>query len=189
MTARIRERLHGRVPAVAGLLGVVSVLLVVGAVRGVLPMGVLPRSGTLIELVPHLNAVVSLVAIVCIVAGVRAIRRGEVARHRRLMLSAFALFVAFLVLYLYKVGLAGTTDFAGPPAVYRYVYLPVLVVHMLLAIGSLPVLYYVLLLAYTRSVAELPDTPHPRIGRVAVWLWGASFALGIVVYLLLYVAY
>jgi putative membrane protein len=93
------------------------------------------------------------------------------------------------VLYLYRVSLVGPTHFAGPAWAERYLYLPILVVHMGLAIVCLPLLYYVLLLAYSHPVAELPATNHPRVGRVAAVLWLVSFALGIVVYLLLYVVY
>ena len=99
------------------------------------------------------------------------------------------LFVAFLVLYLYRVSLVGPAPFPGPDSVYQFVYLPVLAIHILLAIVCIPLLYYVLLLALTHDVAELPATNHPRVGRVAASLWQISFALGIVVYLLLYAVY
>jgi putative membrane protein len=99
------------------------------------------------------------------------------------------LFVAFLVLYLYKVAVSGTAGFGGPDAVYRFVYLPTLAIHMVLAIICIPLLYYVLLLAMTRPVSELYDTSHRRFGRIAASLWLISFALGNVVYVLLYWAY
>jgi putative membrane protein len=160
---------------------------VVGAVRGAIPTGSIPRSEALIDVAPHLNAAISVVAVGTILAGVRAVRRGRIRRHRRLMLSSFALFVTFLVLYLYKVALAGATPFGSDGAVYQFVYLPLLAVHILLAIASLPLLYYVLLLAFTRPTGELSETLHPRVGRVAAGLWVVSFALGTAVYVMLYV--
>jgi len=189
VSSRIRTRVGARVPTVAGLLGLVSAVLVVGAIRGVLPVEALPRNDALIGAVPHLNAAISVLAIATITAGVRAIRRHQVDRHRRLMMVSFGLFVGFLVLYLYKVGMEGPTPFGGPEAVYRFVYLPVLAVHVVLALVSLPLIYYVMLLAFTRPVSELPETNHPRVGRVAAALWLVSFVLGIVVYVLLYVAF
>jgi putative membrane protein len=71
----------------------------------------------------------------------------------------------------------------------QFVYLPLLVVHVLLAIVCIPLLYYVLLIALTRPVAEIRASLHPRIGRVAATLWLVSFALGTAVYLLLYVLF
>jgi putative membrane protein len=183
----IRARNH--VPALAGLLSVVSLALVFGAVLGAFG-GTLPRApDAVIETIPHVNAVISLIAIGTIASGWRAIRRGAVRRHRTLMVVSLVLFVAFLALYLYKVAIAGPTAFPGPEMVYQFVYLPILAVHILLAMVCIPLLYYVLLLALTRPIAEIPLTNHPRVGRVAASLWMVSFALGVVVYLLLYVIY
>jgi putative membrane protein len=103
--------------------------------------------------------------------------------------ASFALFATFLVLYLYRVSLLGPTDFPGPAAVEQFVYLPLLGVHVLLAIVCVPLLYYVLLVAATRPVSEVYGSLHPRVGRVAASLWLVSFTLGVVVYTMLYVVY
>jgi len=183
------ELVRDRVPALTGLLTVVSLALVFGAVGGFLPAAVLPRVDPLVAAVPHLNALLSAAAICSIVYGVRAIRNGRVGRHRIAMLTTTALFALFLGLYLYRVSLEGPTTFTGPDALKQFVYLPVLAVHILLAIVCLPLVYYALLLTATHSVAELPDTAHPRVGRLAATLWLVSFSLGIVVYLLLHVVF
>ncbi|MHB9286414.1 DUF420 domain-containing protein [Halobacteriales archaeon Cl-PHB] len=177
------------VPTLTAVLSLVSIALVVGAVRGLLPMGALPQVDPLLGAIPHLNAVLSLVAIATIVAGVRAIRRGDVRRHRSLMLTSLGLFATFLALYLYRVGVEGPTAFDGPDAVYTFLYLPVLVIHMGLAIVCIPLLYYVLLLAVSRPVSQLSETRHPSVGKVAAALWVTSFALGTAVYAMLYWVY
>ncbi len=182
-------RARDRVRELTALLSVVSLGLVFSAVGGVVPAGVLPRVSPLVAAVPHVNAVVSLAAIGTITYGLLSVRRGRVASHRRAMLASLALFVTFLVLYLYRIALEGPTPFPGPEPVYRFVYLPTLGVHILLAIACIPLLYYVVLLALTHNVADIPETPHPRVGRVAATLWLVSFTLGLVVYLLLYVVY
>jgi putative membrane protein len=99
------------------------------------------------------------------------------------------LFAGFLVLYLYRVAVLGPTEFTGPAAVERFLYLPLLAVHILLAVVCIPLLYYVLLLALTRPVERLRGSRHRQIGRVVAPLWMISFALGLAVYLLLYVVY
>jgi putative membrane protein len=178
------------VPILTGLLSVVSLALVFGAALRIVPASSLPQADpSLLAAVPHVNAVVSTAAIVTILAGVRFIRRGEVAKHRAMMLVSFGLFVVFLALYLYKVALQGPATFPGPDTVYRFFYLPLLAVHILLAVVCVPLLYYVLLLAATRPVSAIYDTAHRRVGRVAASLWLVSFVLGNVVYLLLYVVY
>ncbi|MFB6156492.1 MAG: DUF420 domain-containing protein [Haloferacaceae archaeon] len=188
--SRVRGGVRGHVPAVAAVLSVGSLALVFGAALGAVPRAVLPRAPpAVVGAIPHVNAAISALAVLTIGGGVLSIRRGDVRRHRALMLLSTLLFAAFLVLYLYKVALQGPADFPGPGAVYRLVYLPLLAVHVLLAVVCVPLLYYVLLLAYTRSIAELPETRHPTVGRVAAGLWVVSFVLGNVVYLLLYVVY
>jgi putative membrane protein len=178
------------VPAVTALLTVVSLVLVFSAALGVVPSGLLPRAPTaVLDAIPTVNAVISLVAIGTITAGWRAIRRGNVRRHARLMGTSFALFATFLVLYLYRVSLLGPTDFPGPAAVEQFVYLPLLGVHVLLAIVCVPLLYYVLLVAATRPVSEVYGSLHPRVGRVAASLWLVSFTMGVAVYAMLYVVY
>jgi putative membrane protein len=185
----MRSSVRGHVGGLATLLSVVSLVIVFGTVGGLVPSSLLPRApGTLITAIPHLNAALSALALVAIVAGVRAIHRQDIQTHRRRMGAAFALFVAFLALYLYRLTLEGTTHFAGPAAI-EPVYLLVLAIHVSLAILCLPLLYYVLLLAYAYDTDELSSTPHPRVGRVAALLWAISFALGIVVYLLLYIVF
>ncbi|MDS0294671.1 DUF420 domain-containing protein [Halogeometricum luteum] len=184
----LRARNH--VPAVTAALSAVSLALVFGTVLGYVPESSLPRaSERTLAAIPHLNAVLSTTAIGTILLGVRAIRRGDVSRHRTLMLTTLALFVAFLVCYLYRIALVGTAEFPGPAAVYRFVYLPTLAIHILLAIACIPLVYYAVLVAVTRPVAEIYDSAHRRVGRVAASLWLVSFFLGDVVYLLLYHVY
>ena len=180
-----------RVEALTGLLSAVSVALVFGAAGGVIPSSAVPSAPeSVLDLIPTINAVISTVAIATISIGWLWIRRGNVARHRLAMIVSLLLFATFLVLYLYRlVAIGGATDFAGPDAVYRYAYLPLLVVHVGLAVLCIPLLYHALLLALAYPVADLPQTAHRRLGRIAAPLWLTSFALGIVVYVLLHVIY
>lgn len=179
-----------RVPELTGILTVVSLALVFGAVGGAIPSVFLPRApDSVISAIPHVNAVVSAAAIGTIVTGVRAIRNGRISRHRRLMLATFTLFVTFLVLYLYRVTLVGPTEFAGPAVFETYVYFPLLAIHIVLAILAIPLVYYTLLLAASHPITELPQTNHLRAGRLAASLWLISFTLGIVVYAMLYVVW
>lgn len=180
------QRVRDRVGVVAAILSIVSLALVLGTAGGFVPGELLPRADSLLAVIPHLNALISVAAIAVILTGVRAIKHGDVRRHRRAMLSAFGLFAGFLALYLYRVAILGPKDFPGAVWLETYVYLPVLAIHILLAIVCVPLLYYVALLGVTTPVAEIPDTRHPRLGRITVVLWLTSFGLGLVVYGMLY---
>jgi putative membrane protein len=183
-------RVKHRVPEVAGILTVVSLALVFGAALGAIPKSLLPRAPSWVfNTIPLVNAIISGLAILTIGSGWYWIRDGEIKRHRTAMIGGVVLFATFLVLYLYKVALRGPTPFTGPEVIRQFVYLPLLAIHILLAVICVPLLYYVLLLAVTRPIHEIPQTRHPRIGRIAAPLWLISFSLGIIVYVLLYVLY
>lgn len=183
----VRARVREHVAAVATVLSVVSLALVFAAALRVVPAERLPRApSAVVEAIPHLNAAVSVVALVAIVAGVRAIRGGNLERHRKLMGTAFGLFAVFLVGYLYRVALVGPTPFPATGAL-ETAYHVILGVHITLAVVSVPLLFYTLLLAWSHPVSAIPETNHRRVGRIAAPLWAISFGLGVVVYLLVYV--
>lgn len=183
-------RTRDTVPAITAVLTVASLALVFAAALRVLPANALPHApDPVIAAIPHVNAALSLLAIGTILTGWRAIKRGQVERHRTMMLASTGVFALFLVLYLYRITLEGPTPFTGPAWIDQYVYLPILAVHVLLAIVTIPLVYHVLLLALTHPRSALPETRHPTVGKAAASLWLVSFTLGIVVYLLLYVVY
>jgi len=185
MTLQAREH----VPELTGILSVGALGLVFAAVGGALPSDLLPRHDGLVAAIPHLNAVISVTAIGTISLGVRSIRDGQIDRHRRAMLASALLFASFLALYLYRLTVKGTTVFDGPTLIRQFVYLPMLAIHILFAMVCIPFVFYALLVAATHSVSELPETNHPRAGKIAATLWVISFALGFAVYLFLYVLF
>ncbi|MFC4408396.1 DUF420 domain-containing protein [Haloarchaeobius iranensis] len=182
----MQQMVKRNVPAVTAVLSIVSLALVFGAARQLIPKSLLPAAPDwLVSAIPHVNAVISVVAVVVILAGLRAIKQDRWDRHRKLMGTGVVLFVIFLALYLYKVALKGPNTFPGS-GVAELAYLAILAIHMILAIACIPLLYYVLLLAVTRPMSELSETVHPKIGRIAAPLWLISFVLGTVVYVMLY---
>jgi putative membrane protein len=138
---------------------------------------------------PTLIAVNNALALTSLLAGWRAVREGRIERHRRFMLVSAALISLFLVLYVTRVVLGGVKAFPGPREVRTFVYMPALVVHIALSILSVPLVVYNLLTGLKYRVQDIPATAHPRVGRLAVWLWSVSLALGIFVYLMLNVVY
>ncbi|RJX51225.1 DUF420 domain-containing protein [Halonotius pteroides] len=177
------------VPLLTVVLSVLALGAVFAAVGGVIPTRFIPRIEGLIAVIPELNVGISLAAIGTIVSGWRAIRRNEVTTHRNYMIASTVLFAAFLVFYLYRITLAGTTDFGGPEVIEQFVYLPILAVHILLAIICVPLVIYTLLLAVSRPIEDIYTSRHRSVGQIAAVLWLISFSLGVVVYAMLYVVY
>lgn len=178
------ERIRGRwrLGITIGL-SVVGYAVVASVFAGAVPFPALARDTT--EQLSHAIAAINLTAFGVIVLGYRSVRRGEITRHRRLMTTAVALILLFLTVYLVKVGGGGTKIFEGPAFVKTYLYLPMLAIHLLLSVLSVPLVLDAVVLGLTVPVDELPSTRHPRVGRIAVGAWSLSLVLGVVTYVLL----
>lgn len=169
--------------AAAAVLSAVGYAVVVATFAGVLPYPDI--SLDTVNLMAHAIAAVNTATLLCILAGWRWIRRGEVKKHRAAMVSAFSLIMLFLLIYLFKIGGGGTKEFVGPTFVRNYVYLPMLAVHLVLSIVSVPVVVYAITLGLTHTPEELRETAHARVGRVAAAAWSLSLFLGVIAYFLL----
>jgi uncharacterized membrane protein YozB (DUF420 family) len=127
------------------------------------------------------NGVLSAAALVCLVAGYRAIRRRAIARHRNLMIAAFACSAAFLVVFTLRFVTFGFRPFPGTGA-WRGVYYALLFTHEPIAVISVPLGIVTLGLGLARARA------HKEVARPTVRIWGISAATGVLLYLLLYLA-
>jgi len=184
-TARVRGPIKDHPRAATAVLSVVGYALVIGTFLGLVPGSIYPE--LTLEQVNRLSdaiAAINTTATVLLVLGWRWIRRGEVRKHRAAMLAAFSLILLFLVLYLTKIGGGGTKEFVGPTIPY-YAYLAMLAVHIVLSVVSVPVVLYAVVLGLSHTPAELRETLHARVGRIAAAAWILSLSLGVVTYLLL----
>jgi putative membrane protein len=187
MSAETESGVKGAVrehPRVATLiLSAVGYAVVISTFAGVLPYPSV--SLNTVNTMSHAIAAVNTATLLCILAGWRWIRRGEVRKHRAAMVSAFSLIIVFLLIYLFKIGGGGTKEFVGPTAVRNYLYLPMLAVHLVLSIVSVPVVIHAAVLGLSHTPEELRETAHARVGRIAAGAWSVSLFLGVVAYFLL----
>ena len=151
-----------------------------------IPSELIARS---LALLPHAIAFVNALALVLLAAGLWLIRRGYVGLHRIAMPSALGLIVLFLMMYVTRIYLGGIKEFPGPESLYYYVYLPILIIHLILSIICIQPVLYVALIGLTHSIDDIPRTRHKLIGRIAVPMWILSLVLGLLVYFLLYREY
>ena len=178
--------------AVTGVLSVVGYVLVLGTFAGVVDLFP-PIGKETVLLFSDAIAVVNTLALIALLVGYGLIRRGDVWRHRAAMLTAFTLILAFLVLYLWKVGggfekaiVIRESQFLGTYAgIIEPIYLAMLAIHILLSAVAVPVVIYPVVLGLTHTPAELAETAHARVGRIAVASWSLSLFLGVVTYFLL----
>ncbi|NGM67452.1 DUF420 domain-containing protein [Natronolimnobius sp. AArcel1] len=182
-TVDAKRQLRERPVGITLLLTVVGYTLVIGTF--VLDVPLYPDlTNAQVNLFTHAIAVINAVTTVLLLCGWYWIRAGETEKHRAAMLGSFATILLFLVVYLIRVGGGGTKEFVGDELV-RNAYLIMLAIHIILSIVAVPVVLYALILGLTHTPAELRETAHARVGRIAAGSWILSLVLGIVTYLML----
>ena len=129
---------------------------------------------------PALNATLNGLAAVLLAAGYVLIRRGRVQAHRRVMLTAFATSVLFLISYLVYHANIGSRPFPGTGTI-RYVYFAILITHVVLAAAIVPMA----LITLSRGLRARYDR-HVAIARWTLPLWLYVSVTGVVVYWMLY---
>ncbi len=178
---QIRARKNPR--ATTAVLSLLGYAVVLGTFGGYLP--IYPSlQNTTVDLLGHLIAAINSLALASLLFGWYSIRQDNVRRHRGAMLAAFALILLFLVVYLLKIG-GGYEKAILATGPVRIAYLFMLFVHIGLSIVAVPVVIHAVVLGLTHTPAELAETVHPRVGRVAVTAWSLSLFLGIITYVLL----
>lgn len=138
-----------------------------------------------IEYLPTLNAALNTCATLLLLIGYVLIKRRREVAHKRVMLTAFAVSVAFLISYsIYHVqSPLGSNKFEGPSGI-RTVYLVILFTHIVLA-AIVPVL------AITTIYFGLKDRriAHRRLARWTFPIWLYVSVTGVFIYWMLYHAY
>ncbi|GGN86831.1 MULTISPECIES: DUF420 domain-containing protein [Haloarcula] len=179
---RLQSRARASPRRVTATVSVVGYALVLGTFGGFLPFPSI--SNQTVILLSDAIAVINAAALSAIVAGVYFIKTDQIRKHRGAMLTAFALILAFLTLYLLKVGGGFEKEIQAEGLVWG-AYIVMLAVHILLSAVSVPVVVHAVVLGLSHSVAELRETAHARVGRIAVAAWGLSLFLGLVTYVML----
>ena len=144
----------------------------------------------------HLNAGLNSVATVLLIVGLLLIKRGQREAHARTMMAAFSVSCLFLISYLAYHWMAGSVKFTHPGTV-RYVYLAILLSHVLLAITvpflAVATILFGLMGTGVRDAANLPEETrarflarHRSLARWTFPIWLYVSITGVVVYVMLY---
>ena len=130
-----------------------------------------------------LNASLNGISAVLLACGYAAIRSGKMLVHKRFMLSAFWVSVAFLISYVIYHIRVGHVVFQGQGWI-RPVYFALLLSHTALAIVIVPMI----LVTLRRALMEKYDK-HRIIARWTLPLWFYVCVTGVIVYLMVYQIY
>lgn len=135
---------------------------------------------------PRTNAMLNGLATLLLIVGFTAIKAGQVPLHRRMMLFAFGVSIAFLGCYLaYHFALHHYTGshgrkFAGSGGMAT-MYYGILISHVFLA-ATVPVLA---IITIYRGLSEQWDK-HRRIARITFPIWLYVSVTGVIIYWMLY---
>jgi putative membrane protein len=129
---------------------------------------------------PVINATLNGTSAVLLVIGHRFIKRGRMAPHRVLMLTALVTSTLFLISYVYYHAHVGSVHFQGQ-GWSRPVYFSILISHSILAAVSVPMV----IITVSRALRERFDR-HRAIARWTYPVWLYVSVTGVVIYFMLY---
>jgi uncharacterized membrane protein YozB (DUF420 family) len=129
---------------------------------------------------PALDAILNGTTAVLLVIARTMIRRGQMAVHRALMLTALFTSSLFLGSYLYYHAHVGTVHFQGR-GWSRPVYFSILISHTVLAATVVPLV----IITLSRALRQRFDR-HKLIARWTYPVWLYVSITGVLVYLMLY---
>lgn len=132
-----------------------------------------------LSFLPPIYATINGITAIVLIAGVLAIKNGNRVLHQRLMTTAIALSVAFLVMYVAYHMTSESTKFGGEGSI-RMVYFFILISHIMLSIAVIPLV----LITYVRALAERFDR-HKKIAKITFPIWLYVAVTGVVVYLMI----
>jgi putative membrane protein len=128
---------------------------------------------------PPVYASINAITAVLLIAAVRAVKNGDQVVHERLMKICLGLSALFLVLYLVYHITSESTTFGGE-GVIRYVYFFILITHILLSIGVIPLVLFTFVRGLTGDFQR-----HKALARYTFPIWLYVAVTGVIVYLMI----
>jgi putative membrane protein len=132
-----------------------------------------------LSFLPPIYATINGITAIVLIAGVLAIKNGNRVLHERLMTTAIALSVAFLVMYVAYHMTSASTKFGGEGSI-RMVYFFILISHIMLSIAVIPLV----LITYVRALSERFDR-HKKIAKITFPIWLYVAVTGVIVYVMI----
>jgi len=99
--------------------------------------------------------------------------------HKQLMKISIGLSLIFLVLYVAYHMTSDPTPYGGEGAI-RFIYYFILITHIMLSIGIIPLV----LISYVRAISNL-FVEHKKIARYTFPIWMYIAVTGVIVYLMI----
>lgn len=128
---------------------------------------------------PPIYATINGITALLLVVAVVAVKNGRQILHERIMKVCIGLSGLFLTLYLAYHLTSESTSFGGEGPI-RYVYFFILITHILLSIGVIPLVLFTFVKGLTRDLKR-----HRALAKYTFPLWLYVAVTGVVVYLMI----
>ncbi len=166
----IKERKFNRfITIVSIVVPVVVALLFTVKIPGVERLGFLPP----------IYASINGITAVLLIAAVMAIKNGNRKLHQRLMTTCIVMSLIFLILYIIYHMTSESTSFGGE-GVIKYVYLFILITHIVLSIVVIPLVLKTYAKGYLGNFEM-----HRKFAKITFPIWLYVAVTGVVVYLMI----
>ncbi|MGY5352488.1 DUF420 domain-containing protein [Wenyingzhuangia sp. IMCC45533] len=128
---------------------------------------------------PPIYATVNGITALLLVAAVVAIKKGNIKVHETFIKSALVCSALFLVMYVLYHMTSDSTKFGGEGFI-KYVYYFILISHIILSIGVIPLV----LTTFVRGLNR-EDEKHRKIAKITFPIWLYVAVTGVIVYVMI----
>ncbi|MEL0072869.1 MAG: DUF420 domain-containing protein [Flavobacteriaceae bacterium] len=132
-----------------------------------------------LSFLPPIYATINGITAILLIVAYFAIKRKNIVLHEQLMKTAIGLSLIFLVMYVAYHMTSDPTPYGGEGFI-KYVYYFILISHILLSIGIIPMV----LITYVRALSNL-FFEHKKIARYTFPIWLYIAVTGVIVYLMI----
>lgn len=132
-----------------------------------------------LSFLPPIYATINGITAVLLTIAYFAIKRKNIALHEQLMKTSIGLSLIFLAMYVAYHMTSDPTPFGGEGLI-RYLYYFILISHIVLSIGIIPMV----LITYVRAISNL-FFEHKKIARYTFPIWFYIAVTGVIVYLMI----
>ena len=132
-----------------------------------------------LSFLPPIYATVNGITTVILLLALKAIKSKNINLHKNLMKTAIALSLAFLLMYVAYHMTSDSTPYGGEGFI-RYVYFFILISHIILSIGIIPMVLFTYVRAFTEQFED-----HKKIARYTFPIWLYVAVTGVIVYFMI----
>ena len=132
-----------------------------------------------LSFLPPIYATVNGITAVILLLALNAIKNKNIKLHENLMKTAIALSLAFLLMYVSYHMTSDSTPYGGEGFI-RYGYFFILISHIILSIGIIPMVLFTYVRAFTKQFED-----HKKIARYTFPIWLYVAVTGVIVYFMI----